>query len=61
MNLIIFRMKKTRAEIKYGHADKSETQPLPTSMCFESEEENDDQTLFDINVLRNSRSNIHLV
>ena len=54
-------MRKSRAELKYGQADKSEIQPLPTSMQFDSEEENDDQTLFDINQLRNSRSSIHLV
>lgn len=55
--MFFFRLKKTRAEIKYGNAERTELRPLPMSLDDSSDENEDNvQTLFDINQLRNSRS-----
>jgi len=63
--IIIFkalRLRKSRAEIKYGRAatsDRSEVEPLGRSQWLEESSDENEDELFDINFLKNSRSQNH--
>lgn len=63
--IIIFkalRLRKTRAELKYGRAattDRSEVEPLGRSQWLEESSDENEDELFDINFLKNSRSQNH--
>lgn len=53
------RLRKTRAELKYGRAnttDRSEVEPLGRSQWLEESSDENEDELFDINFLKNSRS-----
>lgn len=55
-----FRLRKSRAELKYGKAatsDKSEVEPLGRSKWLEESSDENEDEIFDINFLKNSRSN----
>lgn len=54
-----FRLSRSRAEAKYGVAsssDRSEIEPLGKSKWLEESSDENEDEIFDINFLKNSRS-----
>ncbi|KAG5679362.1 hypothetical protein PVAND_008932 [Polypedilum vanderplanki] len=55
-----FRLRKTRAEIKYGRAnDSEEVQPFSKASKWEEESSENEDEIFDINFLKNTRLQTH--
>lgn len=58
------RLRKSRAEIKYGVAsgsDRSEVEPLGRSKWLEESSDENEDEIFDINFLKNSRTRTNKV
>lgn len=57
--MCIFRTRRSRAEVKYGKPKEAdEIQPLGKSKWDDDSSENEDE-IFDINFLKNTRLNPH--
>lgn len=58
--MAFFRLRKSRAELKYGieasTTDRSETEPLGRSKWLEESSDENEDEIFDINFLKNSRT-----
>lgn len=62
MKSILFcrRLRKSRAELKYGMgsaSDRSEVEPLGRNKWLEESSDENEDEIFDINFLKNSRTN----